>query len=455
MMDEKRYLRQQINHCRRKLNIAKFLDSLVVFAALAGVAGIVCELVSVFVPFYYAHWLAFLFFFAGALTGSGYALLMRADQRTAAKRLDSFGLKERMLTACELMDREDAMARRQRTDALVSYNAVREQVKLPVLPHWKHLLALALSVALAAGLAFVPSAAREEARARHELALQAKEEKEKVSELLDALKGVDMDSLTEQQQEALQELMEAMELSREELSAAGSAEALSAAMERLDYKYEQAGQSLAQLASLLSDPEGLGVANAEALAKALANQSGEQVASGGTPTGSSGDGEGSGDGGGSGSGSEAGDGKAGNGNGDGSGDGGGSGNGDGKGNGSGDGSGNGNGTGSGDGSGSGSGSGNGNGFGGGRGTGSSDAVHDYVSIPNAIGDDSSLTGDKTGDENSDYYRQQNGLSWEGEHVDYSSVVGEYAGDAYEGIANGKYPSGMESVIRDYFDILNQ
>ena len=101
------------------------------------------------------------------------------------------------------------------------------------------------------------------------------------------------------------------------------------------------------------------------------------------------------------------------------------------------------------------GQGGGIGSGGGRGTGSSDAAHDYVSIPNATGDDASLTGNKNGAQDSDYYRQQNGLAWEGDHVDYSSVIGEYTDSAYEGIANGKYPSGMESVIRDYFENLNQ
>ena len=42
----------------------------------------------------------------------------------------------------------------------------------------------------------------------------------------------------------------------------------------------------------------------------------------------------------------------------------------------------------------------------------------------------------------------------GEHVDLDSVVGDYTKEAYEGIANGKYPAGMEDVIRNYFENLN-
>ena len=66
-----------------------------------------------------------------------------------------------------------------------------------------------------------------------------------------------------------------------------------------------------------------------------------------------------------------------------------------------------------------------------------------------------MTGDKNGDQGSEYYRQQNGLAWEGSHVDYNSVLGQYMDNAYEGIANNRYPSGMEPVIRNYFESLNQ
>ncbi len=78
-----------------------------------------------------------------------------------------------------------------------------------------------------------------------------------------------------------------------------------------------------------------------------------------------------------------------------------------------------------------------------------------MSIPNAVGGDSDLTGTQYGNQDSEYFRQQNGLAWEGEHVEYSSVIGEYTESAYEGLANGRYPNGMESVIRDYFGSLNQ
>ena len=483
-MDIKKYLCDQIKICKRKMNLAKGIDCGIFFAAAGGIFGMFCELASLVWQFYYVQFAAGHCFAAGLLAGIVYALAGRADMKQAARRLDSFGLKERMITACEQLDKDGEFAQLQRQDAMVHYDEIRGRIKIPLWPDRRHILALLLSVALVTGLGFLPSAVREQARIHHKVQEQAKEEQEELEELLNALEGVDMDSLTEEQRAQLQEMSDAMALSKEELSGADSWESLASALERLDYKYGQTAQGLENLAGQLSNPDAAGIAGAEALAKAIANQNGQQLASAGTPGAGSGgessDGDGNSDGesadgnnggqngdgdgqdgqNGSGQGQNGQNGSDGNGQGqngsDGNGQGqNGNGNGNGQGNGNGNGQGNGSGNGQGNGNGNGQGNGNGTGTGGGRGTGSSDAAHDYVSIPNSVGDDPSLTGNKTGDQQSDYFRQQNGLAWEGEHVDYNSVIGRYTDSAYEGIANGKYPTGMESVIRDYFENLNK
>ena len=320
----------------------------------------------------------------------------------------------------------DMLIQLQRQDALSQYERMRGQIRIPLFPEKRHVLALLLSAAAVTAMAFIPSPVRRQAELIHQVREQAGEELEELENLLDALEEVDMDSLTEEERRQLQEMTEALQLSREELSGADSWESLASAMDRLDYKYGQTAQGLEKLGAQLDDPGKAGIAAAEAMAKAAAKSDGRQTASGGTPGTGSGAGK---------------DGDGGSGEGSGSGQDGGSGEGDGNGQGNGSGSGNGNGQGSGSGN--------------GRGTGSSDASHDYVSIPNAVGGDSDLTGTQYGNQDSEYFRQQNGLAWEGEHVEYSSVIGEYTESAYEGLANGRYPNGMESVIRDYFGSLNQ
>lgn len=487
-MDSRKYLTAQIKKCKNRMNLARIIDCGIVYAAAGGVFGMVCELVSLVRPFYYVHLAAGLCFGLGLLAGAGYALYRRVDMEQAARRMDSFGLKERMVTAYELMDKGaetgDMFAEMQRQDALAHYNQARDRIKIPLCPNKRHVLALVLSAAMVTGLGFVPSSVRDQAQLRHQVQEEAKEELQQLEKLEDALEGVDMESLTEEQKLRIQELQEAMQRSREELARADTWESLSLAQERLDYKYQQAGESLAQLASRMENPGAAGIASAQALAQAAGqNGAGTNLAQAaaspsqnGSNDGSNGNGSGGNGGGGNGSSNGGGD-SGGNGNSNGGGDNGGNGSsngggdnegngsnsaGDNGGNGAGD-SGNGigsggsgSGSGSGDqGAGSGSGDGQGSGSGNGRGTGSSNAVHDYVSIPNDIADDPSLTGEKNGDQNSGYFRQQNGLAWEGEHVDYNSVISQYTDRAYEGITRGRYPSGMESVIRDYFENLNQ
>lgn len=423
------------------MNRASFLDHGVLFAAAGGILGIFCELSSLVWQFYYVHLAAGMCFVAGFLTGGIYAIWKRANMKQAAIQLDSFGLKERMITAYEQLDLENELAQLQRQDALFHYQQIRERIKISTMPDKRHVLALFLAVIVVTGIGLFPSPMREQAKLRHQVQEQAGEEKEELEKFLDALEGVDMDKLTKEQRQQLKQLSESMKLSQEELAGADSWESLASAAEKLNYKYEQSAQQLQNLAAQMDAPEAAKLATAEALAKAAANQSNELLASLGNPHISAGNGSensdenGAGGQNGDGNGGESGGGE--NGQGEGDGDGNGQGGGDGQGNGDGDGNG------------------QGNGNGAGRGTGSSNATHDYVSVPNELADDPSLTGNKTGDIDSDYFRQQNGLAWEGSHVDYASVIGEYTDNAYEGIANGRYPSGMEPVIRDYFENLNK
>lgn len=458
-MDERNYLLQEIRRSRRKLNIAKTLDTCICFLACAGVAAIVLEAVSIWVPFYYVHWCAGVALLVAVAAGLVYSVVKRAGMHEAARKMDTFGLQERVQTAYEQMEDESAFARMQRQDAAkkLRVKCERKEIRIGWIPDKRHLIAAALSLALACGLAFLPSQARETASQRHAIHQEAKEKQKELSELADALEKMDTSTLTEEQKAKLSELQEALNRSMQELVRADSREALDAAESKLGFKLEQTSQSLANLASQMSKEQQAAIA--QALAKAAADAAGKSSGSIGTQSASNGGSNGT-PGTGDGSSGDGNNGNNSNGNGsngnNGSGDGNGSdgdNNGNGSGNGSGDGS---NGDGSnGNGSGNGNGNGNGSGNGSGRGTGQGGGTHDYVSVPNAVGNDENLTGNKTGEENGDSYRAQNGLVWEGDHVSLDSVIGDYTKDAYEGISSGRYPSGMEDVIKDYFKNLSE
>ena len=90
----------------------------------------------------------------------------------------------------------------------------------------------------------------------------------------------------------------------------------------------------------------------------------------------------------------------------------------------------------------------------GRGDGGGSMPHDYVSIPNTVADSGNLTGNADSHELSEYFRAQTGLNWEGAHTSYEAAIGSYEQNAYEGSAAGRYPSGMENIIKEYFSSFN-
>ena len=462
-MDERNYLLQAIRRSRRKLNMAKTLDTCTCFLACAGVAAIVLEAAAIWIPFYYVHLCAGIALLVAFLAGLVYSIVKRVGMHEAARRIDTFGLQERVQTAYEQMEDESTFACMQRRDAAEKLRGKveKKEIRIRLLPDKRHLTAAALSLGLACGLAFIPSQARETASQRHAIHQEAREKQKELSELADALEQMDTSTLTDEQKEKLSELQEALNRSMQELARADSREALDAAKNKLGFKLEQTSQSLANLASQMSKEQQAAIAQAQALAKAAADavgkssgSNGTQSASNGGSNGTPGTGDGSSGDGNNGSNGNGSNGNNANGDGNGSD---GDNNGNGSGNGSGDGS-NGdgsNGNGSGNGNGNGNGNENGSGNGSGRGTGQGGGTHDYVSVPNAVGNDENLTGNKTGDENGDSYRAQNGLVWEGDHVSLDSVIGDYTKDAYEGISSGRYPSGMEDVIKDYFKNLSE
>lgn len=462
-MDERNYLLQAIRRSRRKLNMAKTLDTCTCVLACAGVAAIVLEAASIWIPFYYVHLFAGIALLVAFLAGLVYSIVKRVGMHEAARRIDTFGLQERVQTAYEQMEDESTFACMQRRDAaeMLRGKVEKKEIRIRLLPDKWHLTAAALSLGLACGLAFIPSQARETASQRHAIHQEAKAKQKELSELTDALKQMDTSALTDEQKAKLSELQDALNRSMQELARADSREALDAAKNKLGFKLEQTSQSLANLASQMSKEQQAAIAQAQALAKAAADavgkssgSNGTQSASNGGSNGTPGTGDGSSGDGNNGSNGNGSNGNNANGDGNGSD---GDNNGNGSGNGSGDGS-NGdgsNGNGSGNGNGNGNGNENGSGNGSGRGTGQGGGTHDYVSVPNAVGNDENLTGNKTGDENGDSYRAQNGLVWEGDHVSLDSVIGDYTKDAYEGISSGRYPSGMEDVIKDYFKNLSE
>lgn len=453
-MEQKEFLKR-INECRRRLNLAGFLNKAVFALCVGAGAGILFQAVALITPLYYANLYTGLALLLALIAAVVAACVKRIGMKQAALAMDGFGFGERIITAYEHLDEDGVLIKLQREDAMRQLDMNREKIRMPLWPSWKkNTLFLGLSVILI-GLALTPSAAKDRAIELHKIREMSREKEEEIEEAVEELKHLMQEDLAPEQQASIQEMIESLQSSISEFQQASSTEALSAASEKLNYKYNDVSSQLSELAQSLqngAEVSAVTTQSMQAMAKKMQEMSGMESSGGNSLAYNKSQGSGDGQGGennqnGS-NGQDSGEGQSGE-----NGQGGDSGQGSGEGqsgeNGQSGESGQ-NGQGS-------SGQGNGNGDGGsgsGRGTGSSDTPHDYVSVPNDIADSDNLTGSSVDHDASEFFRAPNGLSWEGQHISHEAVIGSYEQNAYEGIAAGKYPSGMEDVIKEYFSSFN-
>lgn len=434
-MDERGFLLKYIKSFQNKMNLALLLEWCVLAAGAGALAALLAEITSLLIPFYYADLIAVLCIAAGLISGMMIAVLKRYAMKDAALAIDRFGFEERIITAYENLDREDWVIGLQRKNAAFLLEHNQNMAKQKIIPSWKRILPVVVLCLLTILAACLPSEKKELAVRQHELEVQAEEKQEEIKEALETLEEINTAGMTEEQIAQIEAMKDSLNASLAEMeemasnrfmdpqSALASETAMSQANERLDYKMQNISEQLGQMSQQVASGQGMQDA-AESLkdaANQFAGNSGQNGNNGQSQSGNSAqanNGQSQ-----SGNSAQANNGQNGNGQGQ-------------NGNGQGE---NGNGQGQ-------------NGAGGGNeaGTGSSSNPHDYVSVPNALGNDETLHGNTTESDQSEYYREQNGLAWEGEHVAYESVIGNYTNQAYEGLEQGRYPSGMTDVIKDYF-----
>lgn len=420
-----------IKRCRRKLNLAEFLKKLLSALCIGAGAAILFQAAAFLIPLYYVNLYCGFALLLAVLSALAVAIIKRVSMQQAALTIDRFGFEERIVTAYEHLSKDSPLIALQRADAVNQLSLHQDRIRIPILPSWKKIIPVPILIAALFTLALIPSETKKQAQELHNLKEEVSEKEEEIEELVEVLTQLEQESLTPEQQAELQEMIEGLQSSLADYQQVTTAQMLAAASEKLDYRYENMSSQIDSLAQSLQNGAAVSPVTAQslqAMAEKLQNMSGSELAKG--------------------NGSQNGQGQ-GNGNGQDDGQGNGSGQGNGQGNGNGQGQGN------GQGNGQGQGQGNGQGNGQGRGTGSSNTQHDYVSVPNAIADSGNLTGNAVNHESSEYFRAQNGLSWEGEHVSHESVIGSYEQNAYEGISQGRYPSGMEDIIKDYFSSFNE
>ena len=412
---EQRAFVKQIQSVQRRMNAASVLHKSVAALCIGAGAGILFQAAALVIPFYYASLYSGLALAVSLLTACAVAFVKRISRKQAALAMDSFGFEERIVTAYECLGQEGMLVRLQREDAMNQLAKHQDRIQISLLPSWKKPVLFVILMAVMSGLALLPSAVKERARELHEVREEAREKTKEIEELSSSLEELVQEELSQEQKNALQEMLGSLEASRTEFEQADSAKLLATASDKLEYKYGTMGRELQEFAGRLRRGAAASAMTAESM-QAVAER---------MQAGASQNGQGS-------NGSQTGQNASPNGQ-----------------------NANGNQNQAGQNGQNSNQSQHGDHPQDGRGDGHNSTPHDYVSIPNDIADSGNLTGNAVNHDSSEYFRAQNGLGWEGEHRTYESVIGSYEQKAYEGIAAGRYPSGMEEVIKQYFSSFNQ
>ena len=483
MNQTKQQIRNKIKKALHRIRLIEWI-SYVTLGILGGVGVcVVFSLLLLVLPIYHEGRIMAGIMILSLLVSMVLWFIKRTNLKKAALLLDDTTKnQERFVTALEHMELDDSISALQREDTLTHMKDMNLKKIFPFRPRYKEYLYIAAGILCIALLSLVSTDAKEKADLlleKHELIEEKKEEVEEVLEKVEKMETMDA-SLKEG-------IKEEFDKALEELKELDSLKEMENLMDRTEYKMQEmmmksfkenlpqnsalSQEEMEKLAEMLADmAEALDEAQLAELAEQLAQgefsdidagalmEAVNQSLDGATVTQIMDSLNNSGSSGSSGQ-------NSGNGNEDGDGNGNGSGNGDGSGNGNGSGSGNGSGNGNGSGSGNGSGNGNGNGSGSGSGTGwnygSKNEVKDnstyqgeMIAVPLEEGNDANLSGEKVEGEGF-LTHSKDGLGYKGTMVSYGDVITSYQQQAYTNIENAKYPSGMEGVIKDYFEQLNQ
>lgn len=496
------YIKKKISAVRRRITTVLLVSYLFLGLVVGMGAAALIMLLSLFLPMYYAAFFATAAIILGLFTGVLLTFIKRPDMKRCALLLDSRGFKERVVTSYERAGKEDEFSRLLKEDTKDRLDGFDIRGAFPVKLPVNQVVAFLLLAVIVAVSGLIDSPARKQARAEHEIVMEAKKEAEKLTDALEKLE--DQKELGEEEKK---ELTDMLEEAKKELLESEGAEDIDKAKERLTKKLEQnmkellaedkreaakelfnmamelnpslsqedkkeladAMEKLSELSDQLSDAKkqaeekGLDSLSEEELSelaanlnKAAANMSDEELAAAlknaaasvseadleealSTLANAQGNVMAAGiDSDGSVSLASA----------------------------SGENSAGGEGTENGAGAGTGAnGQGSGQGSPGGNGTGwyngsdkgaESEEIYngDFVSVPENYQDNENLTGKPV---EGDSYKQEGGpsLTWDGIRMNYQQVIGDYVTKAYERIESGSYPADYKEAIRYYFEYLNQ
>lgn len=228
------FIKKFIQKIRRRMTEQKVLQY-GMYGALAGFTlATIVSVIALMVPWYYAPLIASIGAVGGVAAGITLGIVKRPSMEKAALGLDAHGFQERLITSYQLAGKEDSFSQMQKADTIRRVNQVQIRKTFPLKVRWQLLLAMLGTAAAFVIISFIPTAAKAQAQEYHEIARQVDEDIRKVE---DAIEHVEkMEDLSEAEKETM---ISSLEEAKKELQEVSNAEDLAKARERLTVKMTQ------------------------------------------------------------------------------------------------------------------------------------------------------------------------------------------------------------------------
>lgn len=476
-----------IKKVRRKIIFKMLIENVLLSFTGGVIACIVLAIIAHFTPITFIYIKSAYILIFSILLGMVYSIFNIPDNNYTAKIIDEKGLKERTITALELMESNNPYAKIEIEDAYSHLRKINYKKIISLKPPTKKFVMSVSMVTILIIILAIPNRHRNIVEQKERMHIVKEEEKDEIEKIKKEIKkdvfltekdkkelekeiaklnkeisNINDEKEYKKQAESNKKIIEhkknkAKEENFEklakkmlgnnnlqELGKALSDKEFDKAKEEIDKLIEEAKKMSDKeyndmLASLSDKLAGLDISQLQEALGDLANEmemtsitlSNSQYASSNSNNSNSGKSQNNNQS--SGTGSDSGQ--------------------NGQGSGQGNSQGNGQGNGQGNQQGNGQGNGNGNGKGQGRGKGSANSETDNESI-DASTEDKNINGKRGNKDDSQIQMTKEGISIGGEKVPYVQVIGEYESKAYESMNTSDIPKGMQEVVKEYFSGLN-
>lgn len=222
-----------VRRIRDRLHTAFIINNMALGVAAALGIGVAAAIASRFIPIYNVYFNVLKLVGAAALAAFLYSAFRTPGNTYAALKADSFGLRERTITALELVGDQSAFAILEKKDALQHLKNMDYKKKIPLKPDRRYLLVSLILVLVLALSGFVPNPMAGKAEELHKIKAQIAEQQKKADKLIEKVRNNPKLSV-EQKKELEAKLAEL----KKELKAAADEKEINKALGRAEKKLQ-------------------------------------------------------------------------------------------------------------------------------------------------------------------------------------------------------------------------